>query len=359
MRRKIIHIDMDAFYASVEQRDHPELRGKPVIVGGMPNERGVVSTCSYEARKFGIHSAMPSSTAYRLCPGAVFLHCNFEVYKRVSRQIRDIFHDYTELVEPMSLDEAYLDVTENKKGIPSAVMIAREIKKRIFETTRLTASAGVSYNKFLAKVASDYRKPDGLTVVVPERALEFIGSLPVGKFYGIGRVTEKKLMEMGVSTGEDLRSLSKDRLVSLFGKTGIYYFEIARGIDGREVTPYRIRKSVGNETTLPEDIDDRENMLEILSGLAENVSIYMEKRGMKGRTITLKIKYGDFTSITRSVTVGTYVSNNDIIMESIGRLLGSVDFTGKKVRLLGVTLSNLDTAYDTPEDDEEQLVLPL
>ncbi|MCU0846824.1 MAG: DNA polymerase IV [Spirochaetes bacterium] len=359
MRRKIIHIDMDAFYASVEQRDRPELRGKPVIVGGMPHERGVVSTCSYEARKFGIHSAMPSSTAHRLCPGAVFLRGNFAEYKRVSRQIREIFHDYTELVEPMSLDEAYLDVTENKKGIPSAVMIAKEIKKRIFETTLLTASAGVSYNKFLAKVASDYRKPDGLTVVVPERALEFIGSLPVGKFYGIGRVTEKKLMEMGVSTGEDLRSLTKDDLVSLFGKTGIYYFEIARGIDDREVMPYRIRKSIGNETTLPEDIDDRENMLEVLSGLAENVSVYMDKRGMKGRTITLKVKYGDFSSITRSVTIGSYISNNNIIMENIGRLLSSVDFTGKKVRLLGVTLSNLDTAYCSPEDDEEQLVLPL
>ena len=238
--RKIIHVDMDAFYASVEIRDNPALRGKPVIVGGMPGTRGVVCTCSYEARKYGVHSAMSANKAYELCPCGIFIHPRREAYTQVSKQIRRIFQDYTDLIEPLSLDEAYLDVTVNKKSIPYASRIAREIRTRIFrETGGLTASAGVSYNKFLAKTASDYHKPDGMTVILPRQADAFLGRLPIGKFYGIGKVTEKFFISMGIRNGSDLRKVSRKDLVQYFGKTGDFYYDIARGIDLREVCPHR------------------------------------------------------------------------------------------------------------------------
>ncbi|CAB1061728.1 DNA polymerase IV (EC [Olavius sp. associated proteobacterium Delta 1] len=260
--RKIIHLDMDAFYASVEQRDTPELKGKPVIVGGDPNHRGVVAACSYEARKFGIHSAMASSTAYKLCPDAIFIRPRFDVYKAVSSEIREIFHEYTNLVEPLSLDEAFLDVTENFKEMVSATLIAKEIKNQIYSRTgRLTASAGVSFNKFLAKVASDINKPDGITVVTPEMAASFIDRLPIRKFFGVGKVTEEKMIGFGIKTGADLKKYKKEKLIQIFGKSGNYFYNIAHGKDDRPVEPNRIRKSIGKETTLPEDIDDTDQML--------------------------------------------------------------------------------------------------
>ena len=243
--RKIIHIDMDAFYASVEQRDFPEYRGKPVVVGGDPNSRSVVSTASYEARKFGIHSAMPTSKAKRLCPHAIFVFPRFSAYKTVSRQINEIFHEFTDLVEPLSLDEAYLDVTENKKGVASATQIAKEIKKRIFEVTELTASAGVAAIKFIAKIASGMNKPNGLTVITPNEAEKFLEELPIGKFYGIGEATEKKMLSLGIKTGKDLKQFTQSELIRHFGKSGSFYYNIVRGDDFREVEPYRTRKSIG------------------------------------------------------------------------------------------------------------------
>jgi len=304
--RKIIHIDMDAFYASIEQRDQPELRGKPVILRGKPDSRGVVATCSYEARKFGIHSAMSSSRAYKLCPQAVFQRPRFEVYKSVSEQIRVIFHEFTDLVEPLSLDEAYLDVTENKKNIRSATLIAEDIRQRIFQETGLTASAGVSFNKFLAKVASDINKPDGTKVITPKQADEFIAKLAISKFFGIGKVTAEKMKKIGINTGSDLRKLSKERLVSLFGKNGLYYFNISHGRDDRPVCTEWIRKSLGKEITLDKDITDLTRILEILEDLANQVEVLLKRNQLQGKTITLKVKYFDFTSITRSKTISQW-----------------------------------------------------
>ena len=264
LQRKIIHIDMDAFFAAVEQRDNPELRGKPVIVGGDPGGRGVVATCSYEARRFGIHSAMSCARAYRLCPQARFVPPRFEAYRTVSLQIREIFHQYTDLVEPLSLDEAFLDVTDNKPAIQSATWVAQEILQKIKQVTGLTASAGVSYNKFLAKIASDMHKPDGLTVVTPEQAKAFIEVLPVRRFHGVGRVTEKRMQTLGILTGADLKKRPQQELDKNFGKAGQYYYQIARGIDLRPVLPNRVRKSIGKETTLSEDIADRGQIMTIL-----------------------------------------------------------------------------------------------
>jgi DNA polymerase-4 len=355
---KIIHIDMDAFYASVEQRDRPGLKGKPVIVGGDPQSRGVVAACSYEARKFGIHSAMASSTARRLCPGAVFIRPRFEVYKSVSSQIRDIFCEYTDLVEPLSLDEAFLDVTQNRKGMKSATLIAREIKKKIYERTgKLTASAGVSFNKFLAKVASDVNKPDGITVIPPEAADEFIEQLPIRKFFGVGRVTEEKMHGLGIKTGADLRKFDKTRLIQLFGKTGGYYYDIAHGLDERPVDPDRIRKSIGKETTLPEDIDDIEQMVEILENLSFKVENSLIRSEARGRTVTLKVKYFDFKSITRSITVEEPVESAVTIMKYVTPLLSKTAAGEKKVRLLGITISNFDD-QDVCCDRCGQLLLP-
>jgi len=339
--RKIIHVDMDAFYASVEQRDHPEFRGKPVVVGGPPQSRGVVCTCSYEARKFGVHSAMASSQAYKLCPQAIFLKPRFEVYKSISQQIREIFHEYTDLVEPLSLDEAYLDVTENKKKIPLATDIAKEILNKIRQKTGLTASAGVSFNKFLAKVASGFRKPNGLTIITPRMADEFIDRLPIGKFFGVGKVTEKKMLSMNIKTGADLKKIDKEELVKHFGKAGIYYYEIVNGIDNREVNPNRERKSYGEEHTLSKDIDDKKEMLEWLNRIAGNLEAQMSKRKIKGRTITLKVKYYNFRSVTRSISLDEPMCEAALMMKYIPGLLEKTEAGKLKVRLLGISLSNI------------------
>lgn len=354
--RKIIHIDMDAFYASVEQRDDPELKGKPVIVGGNPKSRGVVCACSYEARKFGVHSAMASARAYKLCPDAVFLRPRFDAYSAVSAQIREVFREYTDIVEPLSLDEAYLDVTNNKKSITSAKQIAQEIKKKIYERTGLTASAGVSFNKFLAKIASDFNKPDGLTVVTPEKAAEFINNLPIRKFFGIGKATEKKMHDIGIKTGADLKKMSRDELIHNFGKAGCYFYGIAHGEDERPVNAHRIRKSIGKETTLTEDINDRKQMLSILEQIALKLENLVGERNIKGKTVTLKVKYHDFQSITRSVTIEEPVVKATFIMKHIEPLLDKTEAGRKKVRLLGITISNF---VDSDYKNSKWIQLPL
>jgi len=349
---------MDAYYASVEQRDRPELKGKPVIVGGDPKSRGVVAACSYEARKFGIHSAMASSTAYGLCPDAVFIRPRFDMYRAVSEQIREIFYEYTDLVEPLSLDEAFLDVTENYKGMPSATLIAKEIKKKIYHRTgRLTASAGVSFNKFIAKVASDMNKPDGITVITPDRADAFINRLPIRKFFGVGKVTEEKMLNLGIITGADLKRYKKEQLIQIFGKSGRYFYDIAHGLDDRPVEPNRIRKSIGKETTFSEDIDDPDRMLEILEEIAVKLGDSLIKRDAKGHTITLKVKYFDFQSITRSVTIHEPADSASVIMKNVKPLLSKTEVGEKKVRLLGISVSNFDD-QETNVGKHRQLLLP-
>lgn len=355
-QRKIIHIDMDAFYASVEQRDQPELRGKPVIVGGDPGSRGVVATCSYEARRFGIHSAMPSARAYRLCPQAIFVRPRFEAYRAVSLQIRTLFHEYTDMVEPLSLDEAFLDVTSNKKEMQSATWIAQEILQKISKRTRLTASAGVSYNKFLAKIASDVNKPAGLTVVTPDQAEDFIAGLPVRRFHGIGRVTEQRLLNRGIETGADLRCRSLEELERLFGKSGQYFYGIARGIDSRPVTPNRVRKSIGKEDTLAEDCADKGQILTILGDLAQRVSALVKSCHTSGLTLTLKVKYSDFQSVTRSHTQVEPIEDADVMLALAEQLLRKTEAGKRPVRLLGLTVSNLTT--DIPVEISPQLELP-
>jgi DNA polymerase-4 len=348
--RKIIHIDMDAFYASVEQRDNPELKGKPVIVGGNPQSRGVVAACSYEARKFGIHSAMACATAYKRCPHAVFIRPRFDAYKSVSHLIREIFLDYTDLVEPLSLDEAFLDVTRNKKGIASATQIAQEIRKLIFQKTDgLTASAGVSFNKFLAKVASDINKPNGITVITPDRAQAFIDQLPIRKFFGVGKVTEERMLNLGIKTGADLKKFSYDNLVHYFGKAGSYYYHAAHGREDRPVQPNRERKSYGKETTLATDLDDINQMMDILEDLANRVWEGLRREDRQGLTLTLKVKYHDFQSVTRSVTFPEPISDIDVIMENVKRLLENTEAGERKVRLLGISVSNFlgDQKTDT------------
>ncbi|MBN2432315.1 MAG: DNA polymerase IV [Acidobacteria bacterium] len=345
--RKIIHIDMDAFYAAVEQRDDPALRGRPVCVGGRPDARGVVATCSYEARRFGIHSAMPSRQAAQRCPEAVFVPPRFAVYKEISNQIREIFHEYTDLVEPLSLDEAFLDVTVNKPSIPSATRLAVEIKERIRTRTGLTASAGVSFNKFLAKIASEIHKPDGLTIIPPAKAAEFIDRLPVGKFFGVGRVTEARMQALGIHTGADLKRLEPSRLVQLFGKAGALYYEFAHGRDERPVVPHRPRKSLGKETTLATDIQRRDEILTVLAGLAAQVATALEKTGLTGRTVTLKVKYADFQQVTRSGSAGSPLRTAEDIMAVIPGLLDRTEAGSRKVRLLGITLSG----WSLPEEE--------
>ena len=340
--RKIIHIDMDAFYASIEQRDNKNLKGKPVIVGGDPHSRGVVATCSYEARKYGIHSAMPSNVAYKRCPYAHFIWPRFDVYHKVSKQIRDIFYRYTDLVEPLSLDEAYLDVTNNKKGIKYATQVAKMIKNDILRETGLTSSAGVSYNKFLAKIASDYNKPNGLKVITPEEKQQFLDMLPINKFHGIGKVTERKLRNLGVNNGYDLRQLSIDKLESIFKNRGYMFYQLARGIDDREVEPYRERKSVGSETTLSSNLDiDDEEVLDILSEICEDVSNRLQYSNKVGKTITLKVKYDDFTKITRSISLEHPIYKAADIRTSVYNLVKNLEKNKGKIRLLGFTVSNL------------------
>lgn len=354
--RKIIHVDMDAFYAAVEQRDFPEYRGKPVVVGGSPKSRGVVATASYEARKYGIHSAMPTSLAYRKCPQALFVNARFDVYKEVSRQIREVFIEYTDLVEPLSLDEAYLDVTENKPEIESATLIARQIKQKIKERTQLTASAGVSHNKFLAKIASDMHKPDGLTLILPEKAEEFIETLPVGKIHGIGKATETKMHKMGIYTGGDLRKRTENELREQFGKVASYYYSIARGIDYREVKPSRVRKSVGAERTFAVDISEIEDIHFQLNRIAGMVQERLEKLPTKGKTITLKVRYANFESVSRSVTLPDSVCDSATLYQTSLELLKETEAGDRSVRLLGISVSNLDL-HDPEKEYGVQLYL--
>lgn len=341
---KIIHIDMDAFYASVEQRDTPEYRNKPVIVGGSPQGRGVVAAASYEARKFGIHSAMPASRAVKLCPKAIFITPRFDVYKEVSLQIREIFYEYTDLVEPLSLDEAYLDVTENRYGNPSATLIAREIKKQIKQKTGLTASAGVAGNKFLAKIASDLDKPDGLCVITPDKAEIFIENLEISKFYGVGKATSKKMESLGIRTGADLKKWDEIDLVKQFGKAGHHYYKIARGIDNRSVKPDRIRKSVGKERTFSEDVSDLEWITDFLDELAGKVSGSMTKMNAAGKTITLKVRYSDFETVTRSYTLPNFTNRAEDLATISKKLLNETEAGIREVRLLGISVSALNLA---------------
>ena len=339
--RKIIHIDMDAFYASIEQRDHAEYRGKPIAVGGSPDGRGgVVATASYEARKFGVRSAMSSKKARQLCPSLIFVRPRFEVYKMVSQQIRSIFQRYTDLIEPLSLDEAYLDVTQDKAGIGSAIEIAKRIRASIREELGLTASAGVSVNKFVAKVASDLHKPDGLTFIGPSRVASFIEKLPVEKFFGVGKVTAEKMKGMGLHTGADLKRLSEAELVQHFGKTGRFFFQIARGVDERPVTPDRETKSVGAEDTFPYDLIDEEEIMNELDKLARIVTDRLERHGLRGRTITLKIKFHDFKQITRSQSYLVAVDDRETIWQTAQALWRGAGLVEKKVRLLGIAVSN-------------------
>lgn len=339
-QRKIIHVDMDAFYASVEQRDQPRLRGRPVVVGGDPNGRGVVAAASYEARRHGIHSAMPAWRAARLCPDAVFLRPRFEVYRAVSAQVQALFREYTPLVEPLSLDEAYLDVSECPRLEGSATLIAREIRAKIREQTGLTASAGVSCNKFLAKIASDLDKPDGLYVIPPEQAEAFVAGLPVGKIHGVGKATRERMEGMGIHTGADLRRLSLLDLQRAFGSRARFYYELARGRDERPVRPSRARKSVGAETTFGQDLNDPGEMLDRLAALAGKVAASLQRRALAGRTVTLKVKYHDFRQITRSLS-GRPVQSAEEIHARLPALLQDTEAGQTPVRLLGVTVSGL------------------
>ncbi|SIS50361.1 DNA polymerase-4 [Kaistella chaponensis] len=337
--RKIIHIDMDAFYASVEQHDFPELKGKPLAVGG--GMYGVVAAASYEARKFGVRSAMPGKTAMEKCPQLIVVKPRFQRYKEISQQIRKIFYEFTDLVEPLSLDEAYLDVTENKKDMESANDIAREIRKRIFEETGLTASAGISINKFLAKVASDYNKPNGQKTIHPTQILDFMEDLPIEKFFGIGKVTANKMHELHIFKGSDLKKKSLDDLIKLFGKSGNYYYNVVRGIHNSEVKPHRIQKSVAVEETFWENLLDEEAVFKQLKIISEELEIRLSKKEIKGKSLTLKIKYMDFTQYTRSKTQEVYFDGNLDFYETAQKLWELRPFD-KPVRLLGLSLSNLN-----------------
>ncbi|OAP34120.1 DNA polymerase IV [Sinorhizobium americanum] len=356
--RKIVHVDMDAFYASVEQRDNPDLRGKPIAVGGSA-ARGVVAAASYEARAYGVHSAMPSVTAKRKCPDLIFVPPRFDVYKAVSQQIREIFAEYTPLIEPLSLDEAYLDVTENLKGMDIATEIALEIRAKIKALTGLNASAGISYNKFLAKMASDLNKPNGQAVITPKNGPGFVEALPVKKFHGVGPATAERMRKYGIETGLDLKSKSLAFLQEHFGKSGPYFYGIARAIDERQVKPNRIRKSVGAEDTFAEDIADLDLATAELKPLAEKVWRYCEAQGISGKTVTVKIKYSDFTQATRSRTSALPISGVPEIMEAATALLASVYPFRRLVRLLGVTLSSLTNNPGADGEEQPQFDLDL
>ncbi len=339
--RKIIHVDMDAFYASVEQMDNPNLRGKPLAVGG-GGKRGVVSAASYEARKFGVRSAMSGTQARRNCPDLIFVKPRFDRYYEISKQIRKIFYDYTDLVEPLSLDEAYLDVTKNKKGNPSASLIAKEIRKQIFKEVGLTASAGISINKFIAKVASDYNKPNGQKTVNPEEVIKFLEDLDIRKFYGVGKVTADKMYQKGIFTGKDLKTKTLEYLDGSFGKSGRYYYHVVRGIHNSEVKPNRIRKSLAAERTFSENLSSEIFMIQKLEHIAKEVSKRLNKNNVAGKTITLKIKYSDFSLQTRSKTLKYYINDSNIILDTAKALLYQENLKDS-VRLLGISLSNLNT----------------
>jgi DNA polymerase-4 len=353
--RKIIHIDMDAFYASVEQRDNEALRGKPIAVG-YSEARGVVATASYEARKFGVHSAMPSLTAKNKCPGLIFVPPRFEVYQEVSMQIREIFLEYTDLVEPLSLDEAFLDVTINHKNNPSASLIAKEIQQKIVEKTEVTASAGVSFNKFLAKIASDWKKPNGFFVITPEEAEKFVENLKIEKFYGVGKVTAQKMHENHIFTGYDLKQRSEPELVRLFGKAGHSLYFNARGMDDRKVEPNRITKSISTETTFLQDKDNRILLTVELYHLAKEVMERMKEEKFYGKTITIKVKYADFKQITRSKTLPQKITEFQQFWPVAREMMKFIDFSEQAVRLLGFGISN---AGEEPEKKYTQLELKL
>ena len=358
--RKIIHIDMDAFYASIEQRDNPEYRGKPIAVGGSPEGRGgVVATASYEARKFGIRSAMSSKKAVQLCAHVIFVRPRFEAYKGASLKIREIFHRYTDLIEPLSLDEAYLDVTEDKQQIGSALEIAKQIKQAIKDELNLTASAGVSINKFVAKIASDINKPDGLKFIGPSRIESFMEELPVEKFFGVGKVTAEKMKKMGIVKGADLKKLTEPELIRHFGKSGKFYYKIVRGIDDREVLPHRETKSIGAEDTFPYDLTLPEEMQAALDKIAAIVHDRLQRNQLKGRTVTLKIKYHDFKQVTRSQSFVHSIDDFETICATANKLLFESEADGKKIRLLGITLSNFNESglKQKKEDVTDQLNL--
>jgi DNA polymerase IV len=339
--RAILHIDLDAFYASIEQRDHPDYRGKPIIVGGSPDRRGVVATASYEARHYGVHSAMPSRTAQRLCPDAIFLPARFDVYRAVSQQIMTIFRQQTVLVEPLSLDEAYLDVTDAVHTLEEAVRLARETKQQIWEQTQLTASAGISYCKFLAKIASDAHKPDGLTVIPPQEASVFLEALPIEKFSGVGKVTAAKLRDLGIQTGTDLKRLGEEHLRDLFGKHGSQLYRFACGEDDRPVEPVRERKSVGKEVTLERDIRDRGEMEGILERLATQVEGRLVEQGIAGKTLTLKVRWSNFELVTRTTSQPQGFQVAQEMLPVLGTLLSGLIDGKRAVRLLGVVISGL------------------
>lgn len=356
--RKIIHVDMDAFYASVEELDNPDLKGKPLAVGGS-EKRGVVSAANYEARKFGVRSAMSGFQASKNCPHLTFVKPRFDRYKEISKQIRAIFFEYTDLVEPLSLDEAYLDVTINKKGNPSATMLATEIRQRILEKTGLNASAGISINKFIAKVASDINKPNGQKTVNPEEVIPFLENLDIRKFYGVGKVTAEKMYKLGIFTGKDLKSKSIEFLAENFGKSGPYYYHVVRGIHNSEVKPHRIPKSVGAQRTFNENLSSEVFMLERLEHIAQELERRLTKSKVAGKTITLKIKYSDFTLNTRSKTMPYFIADKDLILETAKDLLYQEELQNS-VRLLGISLSNLNTEdKKTKKVDDKSILVQL
>jgi DNA polymerase-4 len=332
---------MDAFYASIEQRDNPELKGKPIAVG-KGSERGVVSAASYEARKYGVKSAMSSKIAKQKCPGLIFVKGRMEHYKEISTKIMEIFYDYTDLVEPLSIDEAFLDVTENKKQMRSATLIAKEIKERIYEKTQLTASAGVSINKFLAKTASDYDKPDGLYVIKPNEAERFVEELPIEKFFGVGKVTAGKMHQLGIVKGIDLKRMPQHKLIKYFGKVGQHYYNISRAIDDREVNPNRERKSVGTEKTFEKDLQTRFEIITALYYVEKELIRRMERSASYGKTLTLKVKFSDFKQITRSKTIQESLNNFDIIHKTTKEIFQNLNYGNKKIRLLGLSVSQLE-----------------
>ena len=350
LQRKIIHVDMDAFYASVEQLDNPELRGKPIAVGGT-SKRGVVSAASYEARKFGVRSAMSSVIAIQNCPDLIFVKSNFKRYHEVSNQIRKIFYEYTDKVEPLSLDEAYLDVTENKKGNPSASLIAKEIRKKIKEVTGLNASAGISINKFIAKVASDINKPNGQKTVPPNEVIDFLEKLDIKKFFGVGKVTVQKMYRHGIFTGKDLKEKSKEYLDEHFGKSGRFYYQVVRGNHFSEVKTSRTRKSLAAERTFSENISSEIFMIKKLEDIAKEVVKRLKKSKVAGKTVTLKIKYSDFTLQTRSKTLPYYISDKNVMVETVKELLYQSTMKNS-VRLLGISLSNLNNDKGKPAKEK-------
>ncbi|GLB48283.1 DNA polymerase IV [Neptunitalea lumnitzerae] len=355
--RKIIHVDMDAFYASVEQMDNPELKGKPVAVGGA-EKRGVVSAASYEARKYGVRSAISGYLAKKRCPDIIFVKPRFERYREISQKIRNIFYEYTDLVEPLALDEAYLDVTQNKKGNPSATKIAREIRKRIFDEIGLTASAGISINKFVAKIASDYNKPNGQKTVNPEEVINFLEQLDIKKFYGVGKVTAEKMYQHGIFTGLDLKTKSLEYLETHFGKSGSHYYHIVRGIHTSEVKPHRTPKSVGAERTFSENLTSEIFMLEKLTNIAQELEKRLKKNNIAGKTITLKIKYSTFEQQTRSKTLSYFVADKHLILETAKELLYQQK-PEDSVRLLGISLSNLNTDKKEKQTPEKPIQVQL